>query len=118
MSDKWEAVKQANGDWHALRPGHHPVVFEAGQWEGGFSTEMLARNEAARRNGEPVPFRGDILEPPFGGHIDPPPGCGSGILIVINSSRLLRSWMGWWTASRTLDGGPLQASCSLTSSAL
>jgi hypothetical protein len=81
MSDKWEAVKQANGDWHVLKRGCRPVVFEQSEHGGQtLSVEMIARNEAALRNGEPAPFR-DILELPFGGHIDPPPG-HSGIIVI------------------------------------
>ncbi len=54
----WDARKTGNGDWRVARKMFDPEgrTFERGSWAGGVSTEMLARNEAARRNGEPLPF--------------------------------------------------------------
>lgn len=54
----WFASKNTDGDWVVKRAEASPddAIFPRGQWMNGWSTEMLARNEAAARNGQPLPF--------------------------------------------------------------
>lgn len=57
MSRPWYAVRR--GDWWFVeRHIDDPETTHYGRvlWVGGWSGEMLARNHAAKLNGEPLPF--------------------------------------------------------------
>jgi hypothetical protein len=61
----FHTARKEDGQWIVEGPSLKvPIRFVRGQWQGGVSSEMHARNKAAELNGEPLPFpmelRGEI----------------------------------------------------------
>ena len=60
-------ARKEDGQWIVEGPTlTKPIRFVRGQWAGGVSSEMHARNKAAELNGEPLPFPMEL-----GGKVEP-----------------------------------------------